>query len=135
MSCFSSVRWGLLTPTGASPHERTQSPIFVTSGPAGVCKNLQAVPNQPSMIGIERPRWGIADPDFPGSAAMCCIWRRPVTPEAAGSSPVDPANLRSRLPTLRELRLASHARLSAVASAKADLEIQLSASQLLALFS
>src|SRR5262249_19880716 len=34
----------------------------------------------------------------------------PVTPEAAGSSPVDPANLRSRLPRGRELRLASHAK-------------------------
>jgi hypothetical protein len=36
----------------------------------------------------------------------------PVTPEAAGSSPVDPANLRSRLLTSRELRLASHAKVA-----------------------
>ena len=36
---------------------------------------------------------GRADPDFPGSAAMCCHCLLPVTPEAAGSSPVDPANI------------------------------------------
>jgi hypothetical protein len=35
---------------------------------------------------------GGADPDFPGdAAALGCRWCRPVTPEAAGSSPVDPA--------------------------------------------
>jgi hypothetical protein len=59
----------------------------------GVCKNLQAVPNQASTIGIERPRRRTADPDFPGSAAFCGSCLLPVTPEAAGSSPVDPANI------------------------------------------
>jgi hypothetical protein len=46
------------------------------------------------MIGIDRRLGGRADPDFPGSAAMGCRWCRPVTPEAAGSSPVDPANFK-----------------------------------------
>ena len=57
-----------------------------------VCKNLQAVPAHASKTAIERPRCGTADPDFPGSAAICGYWSRPITPEAAGSSPVDPAN-------------------------------------------
>jgi hypothetical protein len=59
--------------------------------PLRVCKSLQAVPKQASTIGRDRPSGGTADPDFPGSAAFCYRWRRPVTPEAAGSSPVDPA--------------------------------------------
>jgi hypothetical protein len=59
---------------------------------AGACKNLQAVPKRASTIGIGRPTCGTADPDFPESAAICGDWHRPVTPEAAGSSPVDPAN-------------------------------------------
>jgi hypothetical protein len=59
-----------------------------------LCKNLQAVPNQASTIGLDRPSGGTADPVFPGSAVMCCHCLLPVTPEAAGSSPVDPANLR-----------------------------------------
>jgi len=47
------------------------------------------------MIGLERPRGGTADPDFTGSAAFGCHCLRPVTPEAAGSSPVDPAKIDS----------------------------------------
>jgi hypothetical protein len=56
------------------------------------CKNLQAVPEHASTIDTERPRGMTADPNFPGSAAMCGLSLLPVTPEAAGSSPVDPAN-------------------------------------------
>ena len=56
------------------------------------CKNLQDVPEHASTIGIDRRSGRKADPDFPGSAAMCCHCLLPVTPEAAGSSPVDPAN-------------------------------------------
>ena len=59
---------------------------------AGACKNLQDVPKQASTIDLGRSRRGRAGPDFPGSAAICGDWHRPVTPEAAGSSPVDPAN-------------------------------------------
>ena len=59
---------------------------------ARACKNLQEIPEQASTIGIERRSGGRADPDFPGSAAFDRQWLLPVTPEAAGSSPVDPAN-------------------------------------------
>jgi hypothetical protein len=45
------------------------------------CKNLQDVPEQASTIGIDWQSGGKADPDFPGSAAMCRRWSRPVTPE------------------------------------------------------
>jgi hypothetical protein len=48
-------------------------------------KNLQAGPEHGSTIGLEHPSGGTADPDAPRSAAFCCYWRRPVTPEAAGS--------------------------------------------------
>ena len=60
------------------------------------CKNLQAVPKHASTIGSGRPRRRTADPDFPGSAAMCLCCLPPVTPEAAGSSPVDPADYLSQ---------------------------------------
>ena len=53
---------------------------------------MQDFPEQASTIGIDRRSAGRADPDFPGSAAMCGHCLLPVTPEAAGSSPVDPAN-------------------------------------------
>ena len=62
-----------------------------------LCKNLQAVPKHASTIGRERPSRRTAGPDFTGSAAIGGDWTRPVTPEAAGSSPVDAARLRSRL--------------------------------------
>jgi hypothetical protein len=65
------------------------------------CKNLQAVPKQGSTTDLERPPRGTADPVFPGSAAMCCHCARPVTPEAAGSSPVDPANISFSINSLR----------------------------------
>src|SRR5439155_10962981 len=65
-------------------------------------------PEQRSTISLQPRSRGRADPDFPGSAASGYSWGRPVTPEAAGSSPVDPANLRSHL-TESELRLASQA--------------------------
>jgi hypothetical protein len=64
----------------------------ITPERAGACKNLQDVPEQGSRIGLDRPSGETADPDFPGSAAMCRHCLPPVTPEAAGSSPVDPAN-------------------------------------------
>ena len=60
------------------------------------CKNLQAVPKQGATTGAERPPGGSADPDLPRSAASGCHCVRPVTPEAAGSSPVDPANYKSQ---------------------------------------
>jgi hypothetical protein len=52
--------------------------------PWWTCKNLQGVPEQASTIDIKRLERGTADPGFPGSAAMGCGWRLPVTPEAAG---------------------------------------------------
>jgi hypothetical protein len=76
----------LLTPV----HRRRS--FRIVSIRTGACKNLQAVPEYASGTGCERPRRGTADPDFPGSAAICCRCLPPVTPEAAGSSPVDPAN-------------------------------------------
>jgi hypothetical protein len=76
----------LLTPV----HQRRS--FRIVSIRTGACKNLQAVPEYASGTGCERPRRGTADPDFPGSAAICCRCLPPVTPEAAGSSPVDPAN-------------------------------------------
>jgi hypothetical protein len=68
----------------------------ITPERAGACKNLQDVPEQGSRIGLDRPSGGTADPDFPGSAAMCRHCLPPVTPEAAGSSPVDPANINTQ---------------------------------------
>jgi hypothetical protein len=80
-----------LSPRSRGQTGRRRSWPF-TSGHVAVCKNLQDVPEQASTIGIDWQSGGRADPDFPGSAAMGCCWCRPVTPEAAGSSPVDPAN-------------------------------------------
>ena len=37
---------------------------------ASPCKTLQAVPEQASSTGFERPRRVTADPSFPGSAAI-----------------------------------------------------------------
>jgi hypothetical protein len=74
-----------------------------------ICKNLQAVPNTRPRSAWDGQDDGTADPDFPGSAAICVDWHRPVTPEAAGSSPVDPANYLSQskaLPLLPRHRLA-----------------------------
>jgi hypothetical protein len=56
-----------------------------------LCKNLQAVPNQASTIGLDRPIGETADPVFLASAVMCCHCLLPVTPEVASSSLVDPA--------------------------------------------
>jgi hypothetical protein len=60
-----------------------------------LCKNLQAVPNTRPQSASDGQEGRTADPDFPGSAAICCHWCRPVTPEAAGSSSVDSGRLRS----------------------------------------
>jgi hypothetical protein len=65
---------------------------LIAPGRAAVCKNLQDVPEQASTIGIGWQSRGRADADLPGSAAVCCHCLLPVTPEAAGWSPVDPAN-------------------------------------------
>ena len=65
---------------------------LIASERTGACKNLQEIPEQASTIGIERRSGGRADPDFSGSAVFCRRRLLPVTPEAAGSSPVDPAN-------------------------------------------
>ena len=69
---------------------------------AAACKNLQAVPNTRPRSASDSQDRGTTDPDFPGSAAMCCRWCRPVTPEAAGSSPVDPANIHQKIRTPRD---------------------------------
>ena len=86
-SKFSWLRARDLSPRNKATWSRPFAPER-----AGACKNLQDVPKQASTIDLGRPRRGRADPDFPGSAAICGGWHRPVTPEAAGSSPVDPAN-------------------------------------------
>src|SRR5205823_13685602 len=63
---------------------------------AGACKNLQDFPKHASTIGFQRPCCVTADPDLPGSAAFDRECLLPVTTEAAGSSPVDPAKLSLR---------------------------------------
>ena len=63
-----------------------------------VCKNLQAVPEQASTSGCERPRCGTADPDFPGSAAISCDSSRPSKPRVAGSSPAGRAIFSRSIP-------------------------------------
>ena len=65
---------------------------LIAPGRAAVCKNLQDVPEQASTIGIDWQSGGRADPDFPGSAAMCGDWHRPVTPEAAVRFRMPPDN-------------------------------------------
>jgi hypothetical protein len=60
------------------------------AGHSAVCKNLQTVPKQASKTGCEGSRRGTADPDFPGRLRCVVISLLPVTPEAAGSSPVSP---------------------------------------------
>jgi hypothetical protein len=78
--------------------------VAYRAGRAAVCKNLQDVPEHASTIGIDWQSGGRADPDLPGSAAVGCHCLLPVTPEAAGSSPVDPANSLALLGRLRGRR-------------------------------
>ena len=60
------------------------------------CKNLQAVPEQASTSGCERPRCGTADPVLPGSAAVGRDYSRPSKPRVGTHSRSD------LLPTLDE---------------------------------
>jgi len=54
--------------------------------------NSQEIPRQASKRFRERARCGTADPDFPGSAAICRDYRLPWAHGVAGSNPVAPTN-------------------------------------------